>query len=252
MADALRRVLCTVMYHGAHYQGWQVQVNAPSIQGVIQKALSNMHRATIAIHGSGRTDGGVHAFGQTFHFDTPFKLTEEQWVKALNSSLPKDIRILDVQFVDKDFHARYSAKAKRYDYLILQDEANPFTYQTHLSVLEPLDFEAMDQAMTLFVGAHDFSSFCSNSKEEMPNQVRTLFQFDLEDEDGQLRFVLVGDGFMRYMVRMLVAVILDVGKGKLSLQDVQAILDAKSKTAYSGIVDACGLYLMEVTYEELA
>lgn len=252
MADTLKRVLCTVMYHGAHYQGWQVQVNAPSIQGTIQKALSNMHRDTIVIHGSGRTDSGVHAFGQTFHFDTPFKLNEDQWMKALNSSLPKDIRILDVQFVEKDFHARFSAKSKRYDFLVLQDEANPFTYQTHLSVLEPLDFNLMRQAMSMFIGAHDFSSFCSNTKQEMPNQVRTLHTFELEEEEGQLRFILEGDGFLRYMVRMLVAGVLDVGKGKFTLKELKAILDAKDKQAYSGIVEACGLYLVEVFYEERA
>lgn len=248
MAESIKRVLCTVMYHGAHYQGWQVQVNAPTIQATIQKALSNMHHNDIKIHGSGRTDTGVHAFGQTFHFDTPFKLTEAQWMKALNSSLPKDIRILDVQFVDQDFHARYSATGKHYDYLILQEEANPFTYQTHLSVIEPLDLKAMRKVASLFIGAHDFSSFCANSKEETPNQVRTIHALDIIDEEGQIRLVFEGDGFMRYMIRMLVAVLIDVGTHKLSFDDVSRILDAKDKQAYSGIVDGCGLYLMEVFY----
>ncbi len=252
MAELVKkRVLCTVMYHGAHYNGWQVQINAPSIQGVIQKALSNMHRETIQIHGSGRTDSGVHAFGQTFHFDTHFKLSEDQWIKALNSSLPMDIRIVDVQFVDKDFHARYSVERKRYDYLILQEDPNPFSYQTHLSVTEKLNINLMRQACFLFIGTHDFSSFCANTKEEMPNQVRTIFTFDIESEEDQLRFILEGDGFLRYMVRILVAIILDVGKGKLNLDEVSKILAAKDKQAYGGIVDACGLYLMEVTYKEL-
>jgi len=251
MAELItKRVLCTVMYHGAHYNGWQVQTNAPSIQGVIQKALSNMHRETIQIHGSGRTDSGVHAFGQTFHFDSHFKLSEEQWIRALNSSLPMDIRIVDVQFVDKDFHARYSVDRKRYDYLILQEEPNPFSYQTHLSVTEALDFKLMRQATFLFIGTHDFTSFCANTKDEKPNQVRTLFTFDIEVEEDQVRFIVEGDGFLRYMVRILVAIVLDVGKGKLSLDEVSQILAAKDKLAYGGIADACGLYLMEVTYKE--
>lgn len=250
MAESITRVLCTVMYHGAHYQGWQVQVNAPSVQDTIQRALSNMHHTNVKIHGSGRTDSGVHAFGQTFHFDTPFKLNEDQWFKALNSSLPKDIRILDVQFVSKDFHARYSASGKRYDYLVLLEEANPFTYQTHLSVTESLNLKAMRQATHRFIGTHDFSSLCANTKEEMPNQVRTIYNCLIEEEENQLRFILEGDGFLRYMVRMMVAVLLDVGKGKLTVDDVDRILNAKDKQAYSGIVEAQGLYLMDVYYGE--
>lgn len=248
MAESLKRVLCTVMYHGAHYQGWQVQVNAPTIQATIQKALSNMHHNDIKIHGSGRTDTGVHAFGQTFHFDTPFKLSEAQWMKAINSSLPKDIRILDVVFVDRDFHARYSATGKHYDYLILLEEANPFTYQTHLSITDPLDLNEMRKAANMFIGAHDFSSFCANTKEDTPNQVRTLHNIEIIDEEGQIRLVFEGDGFMRYMIRMLVAALIDVGTQRLSIQALKEILEAKDKKAFGGIVDGCGLYLMEVFY----
>ena len=108
----------------------------------------------------------------------------------------------------------------------------------------------MNQAISVLIGTHDFSSFCSNSFEEMPNQVRTLMHFECMDEGEQIRFVLIGNGFLRYMVRMLVAVVLDVGLGKLKVKDVQEILDKKDKRAYSGIVDSCGLYLMEVHYDE--
>lgn len=248
MDESLRRVLCTVMYHGAHYQGWQVQVNTKTVQGTIQKALSQMHRADIKIHGSGRTDAGVHAFGQMFHFDTTFKLSEDQWIKALNSSLPNDIQILNVEFVDKSFHARKSASGKRYDYLILREESNPFTYQTHLSVLEDLDFKEMQKVMSYLIGAHDFTSLCSNTVDETPNQVRTIHRLEIEDEEGQLRFIFEGDGFLRYMIRMLMSILLDVGKGKLKLDDVIKIIDAKDKRIYSGILSPVGLYLMEVYY----
>lgn len=248
MDESLRRVCCTVMYHGAHYNGWQVQVNAKTVQGTIQKALSQMHREEIKIHGSGRTDAGVHAFGQTFHFDTSFKLDEDQWLKALNSSLPNDIKILDVSFVDKTFHARKSAIGKRYDYLILCDESNPFTYQTHLSVTEELDLDAIHKVSSYLIGAHDFTSLCSNSLEETPNQVRTIHRIDIEDEEGQLRFIFEGDGFLRYMIRMLMSILLDVGTHKLTFDDVIKIIDAKDKRAYSGIVSPVGLYLMEVYY----
>lgn len=250
MDKSIRRVLCTVMYHGAHYSGWQVQDNKPSIQSTIQNVLGRMHHHPIKIVGSGRTDAGVHAFGQCFHFDTDLTLSEERWVIAINSQLPKDIKILDARFVHSQFHARFSVVSKRYDYLISKEESNPFSYQTHLSLTKKLNINAINQTISLFVGTHDFSSFCSNTKEEMPNQVRTIMHFECIEEDEQIRFILIGDGFLRYMVRMLVAVLVDVGLGKLTVKDVQSILNQKDKRAYSGIIDACGLYLMEVHYKE--
>jgi len=250
MDKSLRRVLCTVMYHGAHYSGWQVQEDKPSIQSTIQTVLSRMHHHPIKIVGSGRTDAGVHAFGQCFHFDTDLNLTEERWIVAINSQLPKDIKILDLRFVHSKFHARFSVISKRYDYLISKEESNPFSYQTHLSLTRKLNFQAMNQAISVLIGTHDFSSFCANTIEEMPNQVRTIMHFECIEEDEQIRFILIGNGFLRYMVRMLVAAIIDVGLEKLSVKDIQKILNQKDKQAYSGIIDACGLYLMEVHYKE--
>jgi tRNA pseudouridine38-40 synthase len=250
MDKSLRRVLCTVMYHGAHYSGWQVQEDKRSIQSTIQTVLSRMHHHPIKIVGSGRTDAGVHAFGQCFHFDTNLNLTEERWIVAINSQLPKDIKILDVRFVHSKFHARFSVISKRYDYLISKEESNPFSYQTHLSLTRKLNYQAMDQAISVLIGTHDFSSFCANTIEEMPNQVRTIMHFECIDEGEQIRFILIGDGFLRYMIRMLVAAIVEVGLEKLSVKDIQNILNQKSKQAYSGVIDACGLYLMEVHYKE--
>lgn len=248
MDESLKRVFCVVMYHGAHYQGWQVQIHAKSVQGTIQKALSQMHRDEIKIHGSGRTDAGVHAFGQTFHFDSPFKLNEGEWRHALNSSLPKDIRILEVAFTDKNFHARKSAIGKRYDYLVVQEESNPFTYQTHLSVVEPLDIQAMNKLTSFLIGTHDFTSFCSNELIKTPSQVRTIHRCEIEEEEGQLRFIFEGNGFLRYMIRVLMSVILDVGKGKLTFDEVVEMLAARDKNVYSSVASPVGLYLMDVYY----
>ncbi len=250
MDKSIRRVLCTVMYHGAHYSGWQVQDDKATIQSTIQNVLSRMHHHPIKIIGSGRTDAGVHAFGQCFHFDTDLTLTEERWIVAINSQLPKDIKILDATYVPLKFHARFSVQSKRYDYLISKEEMNPFSYQTHLSLTKKLNYNAINQTISILIGTHDFSSFCSNTKEEMPNQVRTIMHFECVDEGEQVRFIVVGDGFLRYMVRMLVAVLIDVGLGKLTVKDVQTILDKKDKRAYSGIADPCGLYLMQVNYKE--
>lgn len=250
MAQSVKRVKCTVMYHGAHYNGWQIQNDTVTVQGTLEAVLKTMHQHEVQVVGSGRTDAKVHALGQVFHFDTELGLNEAQWMKAFNSQLPFDIRIIEVQFVPKTFHARYSTITKQYEYLIYQGTIQPFNYETHACIEPFLNRETMRKAMSLFIGAHDFSAFCANSFQEMPNQVRTITRFELFEEEDVLRFVIEGDGFMRHMVRMIMACIIDIGKGKLRISDAQRILESKDKTAYSGMAEACGLYLVEVTYPD--
>ncbi|MEI7667713.1 MAG: tRNA pseudouridine(38-40) synthase TruA [Erysipelotrichaceae bacterium] len=250
MDKPLKRFLCTVMYKGSAYQGWQVQSEGVTIQGTIQAVLSRMHNREIIIHGSGRTDAGVHALGQTFHFESELDISLDKWILALNSQLPLDIRIIDCVEVLKPFHARFDAIGKQYLYLIYKQGLNPFVYDTHYCLNCTLNVDAMRKAMNVFIGTHDFTSFCSNPLSEMPNQVRTIHRFDLLEDETEFRFEIEGDGFLRYMVRMIIAAILDVGKGKLAIKDINRILLAKNKLIYSGSVDACGLYLAEVYYPE--
>ena len=250
MAKPVKRVKCTVMYHGAHYCGWQVQNNAVSIQGTLESILKTMHQRDVQVIGSGRTDAKVHALGQVFHFDTDLDLNEAQWMRAFNGQLPLDIKIIEVQFVSKQFHARFSVVSKQYEYLIYQGSIQPFNYETHACIEPFLHRENMRKAMSVFIGTHDFSAFCANSFVEMPNQVRTITRFELFEEDDVLRFEIEGDGFMRHMVRMIMACIIDIGKGKLKISDAKRILESRDKTAYSGMAEACGLYLSEVLYPE--
>ncbi len=250
MVKPLKRVKCTVMYHGAHYNGWQVQNNVVSVQGLLETILKTMHQRDVQVIGSGRTDAKVHALGQVFHFDSELELNEAEWLKAFNRQLPMDIKVIEVQFVSKQFHARYSVIRKQYEYLIYQGSIQPFNYETHACIEPFLNRENMRKAMSVFIGTHDFSAFCANNFTEMPNQVRTILRFELYEEEDVLRFVIEGDGFMRYMIRMIMACIIDIGKGRLRISDAKRILDSRDKTAYSGMAEACGLYLTEVEYPE--
>ena len=242
------RVKATVSYDGSGYYGWQSQANVVGIQDIIEDALSKMHKEKKHIAASGRTDRGVHALGQVFHFDTELSLTEEQWVKALNSNLPMDIRILKTEFVDAEFHSRFSAKKKRYDYYLNMGEYNLFERNTVTQYNRQLDVDKMREAASILVGTHDFTSFCSNSFEETPNQVRTIETLNISREMDRLQFTFIGDGFLRYMVRMIVGVLIQVGENKLEIADVKAILEAKSKEVIRYKAEANGLYLTEVNY----
>lgn len=248
MAQLVERLLCTVMYHGAYYAGWQSQKNQVGIQSILQSVLAEMHSKEVRVIGSGRTDAGVHAFAQRFHFDTTLKLSCDAWLKALNAKLPMTIRITAVDVVAADFHARFSVKAKRYRYRVSQIQLNPFNFQLMHYEHRKLDTVLLQRAMQLFVGTHDFTSFNATPIHELENQVRSVYSFNLEETVDGFDMIIEGNGFLRYMVRMLVAACLDVASAKLSLSELELMLKAKNKRAYSGIVSSSGLYLEEVMY----
>jgi tRNA pseudouridine38-40 synthase len=237
-------------YNGTNYAGWQIQPKILSIQQILQDILSVMHRHPMLIVGSGRTDAGVHALAQSFHFDSDMRLDDETWVRALNSQLPKDITVRAVHQVPETFHARFSVISKRYDYLVNTGVYDPLHYNLQYQLNRPLDIEAMRQAAQRLTGTHDYASFCANSFEEIPNQIRTVSHIEIQTENDLVRFILEGNGFLRYMVRMLVANLIDVGLHRKTPDELSAILDKRDKTATSSIVPACGLYLVRVDYKD--
>ena len=237
-------------YNGTNYAGWQIQPNVLSIQQILQDILSAMHRHPVMIVGSGRTDAGVHALQQSFHFDSDMSLGEDVWMRALNAQLPEDIIIRQVRQVPDTFHARFSVVSKRYDYLVNLGAYDPLHYNLEYQLNRSLDLEAMGQGALLLSGTHDFASFCANSFEEIPNQTRTVSRIEIQQEESRLRFILEGNGFLRYMVRMLVGNLIDVGLHRKTIDDLSAILQKRDKTATSSIVPACGLYLVRVDYKE--
>lgn len=243
------RFKAIVAYDGHGYAGFQKQANGLGIQEVIEKALEKIIGKPTAIVASGRTDAGVHALGQVFHFDGPSKIGPKGYYNALNTLLPKDIRIRQIEEVDPDFHARFSAKKKHYEYIITTQRDNPFSYHYKNFVWRSLDLEKMRQGADLLEGTHDFTSFCCAQIDPRKPRTKTIFKIEmiLQDEDIHLHYY--GDGFLRYQVRMMSAALIALGEGRISLEEFQAILEAKDKHACRFNAPAKGLYLVEVEYD---
>ena len=238
-----------VAYDGYNYAGWQRQKNALGIQEVIESILEKIHKCPTEIVASGRTDAKVHALGQVFHFKPKENMSCEGYFQALNTLLPKDIRIVSCEWVDDDFHARFSAKKKRYEYVNTYDAENPFVYKYKNVLRRRLDVSLMKEACVYLLGEHDFTSFSSCKIDARKPRVKCIDSIDIVEEGLDVRFVFVGSGFLRYQVRMMSATLIAVGEGKILPKDVQTMLDAKDKHACRFNASAQGLYLMEVYYE---
>jgi tRNA pseudouridine38-40 synthase len=241
------RYKLTIAYDGTRYAGWQVQANAPSIQPLIQQALQTILRHPIALSGSGRTDAGVHARGQTAHFDAdhpPPRL-------SLNALLPPDIRVLKIEPVSSDFHARYSALAKIYHYhLHLHPVACPFQRLYSHHVLGPCDLQLLKEAAPLFLGTHDFTSFANVKEEGASDAVRTLTRLDMIEQRHGIRLEFEGNGFLYKMVRNITGTLLEVAAGKIPPADIPLIFAARDRRRAGHAAPPHGLFLMHVLYKD--
>lgn len=242
------RIKCMVSYDGSKFHGFQVQDRYRSVQGEIQKALKNICQNDVIIHGSGRTDAKVHGRRQVFHFDTVKDLPAEQWKRAINHFLPNDIYIISSEIVSNDFHARYSATKKEYHYLLSTNDYSPFETNYIYQYGRLLDITLMKEATKIFIGEHDFASFCSY--DQYGNTIRTLYTFDIVEENGIITFRLVGNGFRRYMVRHLVGGIIQVGAKRLTKENLQELLDSCGQKKCLHKAKPQGLYLYEVYYDK--
>lgn len=242
------RYKVVVSYDGSYYKGWQTQHRQDSVEEQIDSALFKLYRKPLKIVGSGRTDSKVHALGQVFHYDVERIIPNYKIKEALNTFLPKDIRILDVSNVNETFHARFSATKKRYDYFLTNQEYPFFTNYMGYEKRD-LDLCAMRKAMTLFLGEHDFTSFTSSKIHELKNRIRTIEKFELIEHDYYLQFIIVGSSFLRYMVRMIVQTIIEVGTHKITIDEVKMMLENPDKEACRFKAAAEGLYLKEVYYD---
>ena len=242
------RYKATVSYDGSGYYGWQSQNDKPSVQQKLNEAISHITNETVSITGSGRTDSRVHAYGQTFHFDTDKKFAD--LALSINSQLPDDIHVIKVEEVSDDFHARYDVRWKHYDYLINNGPYDPLKRNYCVHEQEKLDTELMKKAGDVFLGEHDFTSFNATKKQEIANQTRTIYNISVASDGNMIRISFYGSGFLRYMVRMLAQTMIEAGKGKISPDEIREMLDKKDKEAchYNG--QPQGLYLMEVGYQD--
>lgn len=244
------RYLVTVSYRGTSYCGWQKQTisKLPSIEETIERVLSRILNTPTKIYASGRTDAGVHALGQTFHFDTEKEFNKYRFLHSLNELLPLDIRVLSLKPVDKDFHARFNAKGKTYVYQIRNSNvSDPFKQDQEYTLGQELNVEKMVEASKVFEGEHNFKNFTSKD-EDKSDFVREITGILIKKHEDKITITITGNGFMRYMVRMIVGTLLQVGLGKLTTKQVEKSLYDEERKPSSYKAPACGLYLKEVIY----
>lgn len=241
------RYLAIIEYVGTNYAGWQIQKDEVTIQAEVEKVLSRILNTPTKVYASGRTDAGVHALGQTFHFDTIKKLDLDKFTYSLNSLLPSDMRVINIVEKREDFHARYSVKSKRYDYLINTGEYNPFERDLVYQFQRKLDLNKIKEALDALVGEHCFKNFTSKLEDDS-NYVRKIYEASLTTEGDVIRISFVGSGFMRYMMRMIVGCLIEIGLGKMSVMELKIYLVETHRKIVPYKAPACGLYLMEVTY----
>ena len=243
------RVLVNIAYQGNNFLGFQIQNEGRTVQYEFERILSRMHKAHVRIHPSSRTDRGVHAKEQYFHFDTHLNIAPEQWQYAMNRSLPADIYVNEVTLVDDTFHCRYDCVGKQYRYKVYQaPNRDPFKAGRETHVADELNMEAMQAAAQYFVGTHDFTSFCSQ-KTEVESKVRTIYQSEIIVTEAGFDFIITGSGFLYNMVRVIVAFLIEVGKGKREISDVAKLLEAKNRNEVPFTAPPEGLYLERIYFE---
>ncbi len=244
-----KKIKLVIAYDGSAYHGWQRQQNALTLQQVFEEKLEKMLGEPIRIFASGRTDAGVHALGQVVHFSTHSKLDPDTIKKGLNSLLPEDIFVKEVGYAAPEFHARYSARRKTYEYRIL-NTVSPDIFQRRYvwHIRKKLDYEGMRRSLALILGKHDFSAFRSSGSGNR-NPVRTMYRADLvEGSAGRLRILMEADGFLRHMVRNLVGTLVEVGQGKMTTEEFGAVLHSGDRSMAGPKAPANGLFLAKVNY----
>ena len=246
----MRNIRLCVEYDGTEYCGWQRQENGLSIQQRIEEAIGRMTGVQSRVIGSGRTDAGVHAVGQVANFHTDSRLEERSLLMGLNSLLPPDIAVRGVREVDPSFHARFDAKSKMYLYRICNRPVRPALERRFAwFIWEPLDLEKIVESLDLFRGTHDFSSFCSTHADS-EDHVRTILDITVvKQEKDTIRISMEADGFLRYMARTIVGTLVEIGRGKRCLDEVNEILAAKDRKRAGLTAPPQGLFLQEVKYE---
>ena len=246
----MRRLKATISYDGTNFAGYQVQPGERTVQLELEKVLSVMHKGEpIKVTASGRTDARVHATGQVIHFDTPLQIPCEKYMKALNVQLPRDIRVLAVEEVPGDFHARFSVSGKRYRYIWHCDQVqSPFRrhYTVETNGIKP-DVEAMRKAAESILGTHDFSCFCA-ANTSVVDKVRTVTKLEFGWQGEELHMTIEGNGFLYNMVRIIAGTLWEVGTGKRDAASLAGTIAGEDRGKAGKTAPAHGLYLEKVYY----
>jgi len=242
-----------IAYDGSGYEGWQVQKTGTGVQEIVEKALAKLFPSGPRLHGSSRTDTGVHALGMVAHFEVPvaeFKMSTRRLALALNAWLPEDVRVLSASRAPEKFHARFDATGKQYRYFVWNHMAmNPLRRHSAWQVTRPLNLKAMRAAAPLFVGRHDFKSFAVSRNYEMASTVRRLTRCDIKKSGCLLTFIIEGDGFLYKMCRGIVGTIVQTGLGKFPADEIKRMLAKKDRRVAGMTAPAHGLVLWKVFYK---
>ncbi len=244
----MRRIQLIVEYDGTNYAGWQRQANALAVQQVLEEKLGKLTGEAVVLHGASRTDAGVHALGQSAHFDTDSRIPGEKFSYALNALLPHDIRVQDSRDVSPDFHARFSTKGKRYRYMFWDaPHAGALNRNTHAHSIYPLDDALMRREAQALVGTHDFAAFAASGS-VVRDTVRTIWRADVDRNGHEVRLIVEGGGFLYNMVRIIAGTLRDIGSGKLEPGALARAIDSGDRLDLGVTAPAHGLTLMEVFY----
>jgi tRNA pseudouridine38-40 synthase len=239
---------CVCAYDGTGFAGWQSQAGGRAVQDVIESRLGEIFGRSVRIHGSGRTDAGVHARGQVFHFDAEWRHGTPKLLAALRVGLPPTIQVKSARVAPAGFHARFQATGKRYEYRLRLGDADPFERPYCWSLFKPLDFSAMAEAAAILRGRHDFRAFTALNGTRRENAVRDLRRLEIRRRGPRVSIIAEADGFLYKMVRSLVGVLVAVGEGKLSPAEVRGLLDSRQRSAAVATAPPQGLFLVRVFY----
>ena len=242
------RFLIKFSYDGTQYSGYQSQPGLNTIQEQLEEALKKINNGIkTPIISTGRTDKGVHALCQYAHTDLSVNITEHKLKRAMNSNLPDDIHVIETKIVSDNFHARYNVKSKEYKYYINLGEYIPVDRNYIFQYNHTLNVKAMQEAIKVFLGTHDFRAFVTENKEK-ENCIRTITNVNIEEKGNILIITFKGNGFLRYQVRNMVGILIRVGENKISTKDVEKILESKDRSTMGKTAPAEGLYLVNVLY----
>jgi tRNA pseudouridine38-40 synthase len=251
MSETVRLKLA-IAYDGTNYAGWQMQKTGVAVQELIEKALKNIFALDLRLHGSSRTDAGVHARALIAHFDIPrakFNMVPRKLSLALNAYLPDDIRIMRASRAKPDFHARFDAAGKQYRYFIYNHAAmDPLLRTQAWHVPQPLDLEKMREAARAFIGKHDFEAFAANRGYKMESTIRTVTRCEIRRSRALLTVIIEGDGFLYKMCRGIVGTIVQVGQNKFAPSEIPKMIATKDRRAAGMSAPAHGLILWKVFY----
>jgi len=241
------RYKCIISYDGHNYMGFQIQEELKTIELEIENALKKLLGKDIKIYPSGRTDKGVHAKGQVIHFDLDNYIPEKGIKNGVNSYLPEDIYFKSVELVDENFHARFSAKSKEYRYYINIGEYDPLKANYSINITN-LNIDIMELAIKKFEGVHDFKGFASASIDERKDTIKEIYHTEINQIDNYLEFVFIGSGFLKYQIRRMMGLIVEIGRGKEPLEMIDIVFDKKDPSISHKSLDGRGLYLYKVNY----